>query len=172
MDLRCAETYHLGMPIRVELADHHAILRQDLRAILESHPDLIVVAEAGTGPEAAEMARRLRPDVAIVDIDMGGGRGLEAAAQILAQAPRTAVLILSMHADPRYVSRAAQTGARGYLVKDALEQELAGAVRQVVEGKTFVLILAAEQSQPGETGAASTATPEPAARDGRGGGQV
>jgi DNA-binding NarL/FixJ family response regulator len=133
------------MPIRVQLADNHAILRQILRTILENDPDLMVVAEASNGVEAVEMARQHQPDVAVMDIDMGDLNGLEATAQILIHSPRTAVLILSMHADHRYVGRAVLAGARGYLVKDAVEERLVDAIRRILEGKTFVCVQGREQ---------------------------
>ena len=144
------KAYDSCMPIRVQLADNHAILRQILRTILENDPDLMVVAEASNGVEAVEMARQHQPDVAVVDIDMGDLNGLEATAQILTHSPRTAVLILSMHADHRYVGRAVLAGARGYLVKDAVEEELVGAIRRMLEGKTVVCVLPREKprSQP------------------------
>ena len=86
------------------------------------------------------MARQHQPDVAVVDIDMGGMNGLDATAQILTHSPRTAVLILSMHADRRYVGRAVLAGARGYLVKDAVEEKLVDAIRRILEGRTFVCL--------------------------------
>jgi DNA-binding NarL/FixJ family response regulator len=84
------------MAIRILLADDHAILRQGLRRILESYPAFEVVAEASTGTEAVELARRFLPDVAIIDVAMPELNGLEATAQIVKRVPRTAVLILSM----------------------------------------------------------------------------
>lgn len=143
MDRVQQTAYDPCMPIRVQLADNHAILRQILRTILENHPDLTVVAEASNGVEAVEMARQHQPDVAVVDIDLGDLNGLEATAQILTHSPRTAVLILSMHADRRYVGRAVLAGARGYLVKDAVEERLVDAIRRILEGKTFVCLQAA-----------------------------
>ncbi|MBI3698103.1 MAG: response regulator transcription factor [Acidobacteria bacterium] len=125
------------MPIRVELADDHTLVRQGLRRILESHPGLVVVAEATTGLEAVELARHHQPDVAIVDVAMTELNGIEATAQILRHSPRTAVLILSMHSNERYVVRAVKAGARGYLLKDAVEEELILAIQSVQQGKSF-----------------------------------
>ena len=145
MDRVQQTAYDPCMPIRVQLADNHAILRQILRTILENDPDFMVVAEASNGVEAVEMARQHQPDVAVVDIDMGDLNGLDVTAQILTHSPRTAVLILSMHADRRYVGRAVLAGARGYLVKDAVEEELVGAIRRILEGETVVCVLPREK---------------------------
>ena len=125
------------MAIRVLLADDHTLLRQGLRRILESHPDLVVIAEAASGLEAVELARLHRPDVAVVDIAMGELNGIDATSQILRHSPRTAVLILSMHRDERYVTRAVKAGARGYLLKDTVEEQLIRAIHVVHEGKSF-----------------------------------
>ena len=125
------------MPIRVELADDHTLVRQGLRRILEDHPEFLVVAEAASGLEAVELARQHEPDVAVVDIGMTELNGIEATAQILRHSPRTAVLILSMHSNERYVIRAIKAGARGYLLKDAVEEELIQAIQLVQRGKSF-----------------------------------
>jgi len=125
------------MSISILLADDHAILRQGLRRILESHPDFSVVAEAASGLEAVELARELQPEVAILDVGMPGLNGIEATAQILRRAPRTAVLILSMHNDERYVTRALRAGARGYLLKDSVEEDLVQAIQAACQGRQF-----------------------------------
>jgi two-component system response regulator NreC len=125
------------MAITILLADDHAILRQGLRRILESYPGFTVVAEAASGLEAVDLARELEPDVAIIDIGMPGLNGIEATAQLLRRSPRTAVLILSMHSDERYVTRALRAGAVGYLLKDSVEADLVEAVRSASEGRGF-----------------------------------
>jgi DNA-binding NarL/FixJ family response regulator len=125
------------MPIRILLADDHAILRQGLRRILESYPDFTVVAEAASGLAAVDLARQLQPDVAIVDVGMAGLNGIEATAQLLRRSPRTAVLILSMHNDERYVTRALKAGASGYLLKDSVEEDLIQAIQSVCQGGRF-----------------------------------
>jgi DNA-binding NarL/FixJ family response regulator len=125
------------MSITIELADDHAILRQGLRRILESHPNFLVVAEAASGIEAVELAQRMKPNVAVVDVGMKELNGIEATAQILRRSPATAVLILSMHSDERYVVRALRAGARGYLLKDSVEDDLIRAIEQVNSGKSF-----------------------------------
>jgi two-component system, NarL family, response regulator NreC len=125
------------MTIRILLADDHNLFRQGVRRILESQPDLQVVAEASSGLEAVDMAREHQPDVAVVDIAMKELNGIEATAQLLRHSPRTAVLILSMYSDERYVMRAVRAGARGYLLKDTLEEGLIEAVQQVAQGQAF-----------------------------------
>jgi DNA-binding NarL/FixJ family response regulator len=125
------------MATTILLADDHAILRQGLRRILESYPGFTVVAEAASGLQALELARELQPDVAILDIGMPGLNGIEATAQILRRAPRTAVLILSMHNDERYITRALRAGAGGYLLKDSVEEDLVQAIQAVCEGRQF-----------------------------------
>lgn len=137
------------MAIRILLADDHAILRQGLRRILESYPVFEVVAEASTGTEAVEMARRFLPDVAIIDVAMPELNGLEATAQIVKRVPRTAVLILSMYSDARYLSRALKAGARGYLLKDSVEKDLVEAIQLARQGRSFFspAMLEARQQQ-------------------------
>lgn len=125
------------MRTTILLVDDHAILRQGLRRILESYPDFTVVAEAASGLEAVDLARELLPDVAIVDVGMAGLNGIEATAQILRRSPRTAVLILSMHNDERYVTRALKAGAIGYLLKDSVEEDLVQAIQSARDGREF-----------------------------------
>jgi DNA-binding NarL/FixJ family response regulator len=125
------------MCTRILLADDHALLRNGLRRILESYPEFCVVAEAASGTEAVTAARDAQPDVAIVDIGMPGLNGIEATSQILRHSPLTAVLILSMHGDARYVLRAMKAGASGYLLKDSVEEDLLEAIRAVRSGQTF-----------------------------------
>lgn len=125
------------MPYRILLADDHTLVRQGVRRILESHPNLQIVAEAGSGSEAVELARLHLPDLVLLDVGMKGLNGLEALAQIRRLTPPASVLMLSMHADERYVLRAAREGARGYILKDCLEAELIEAVLAVAQGKRF-----------------------------------
>lgn len=125
------------MPCRVLLADDHTLVRQGLRRILESQPDLAVVAEAGSGDEAIELARIHRPDLALLDVGMKGLNGLEALSQLRRLYPSLAILMLSMHADERYVLRAVREGASGYLLKDCVEEELIEAIAAVRHGGQF-----------------------------------
>ncbi len=125
------------MAIRIMLADDHNLLRQGVKRMLEKHEDLDVVAEAASGLEAIEAAKQHQPDVAIVDIAMKELNGIEATVQLLKQSPRTAVLILSMYSDERYVMRAVKAGARGYLLKDTVEEGLIEAIHSVHTGQPF-----------------------------------
>jgi len=125
------------MVCRILLADDHTLVRQGLRRILESQPDLKVVAEAGSGTEAIELAREHQPDLALLDVGMKGLNGLEAMAQLRRLLPSLSVLMLSMHADERYVLRAVREGASGYVLKDCVEQELIEAVSAVRRGARF-----------------------------------
>jgi DNA-binding NarL/FixJ family response regulator len=125
------------MPCRILLADDHTLVRQGLRRILETQPGLRVVAEAGSGSEAIELAREHQPDVALLDVGMKGLNGLEALTQLRRLQPGLAVLMLSMHADERYVVRAMREGASGYLLKDCVEQELIEAIATVRGGGQF-----------------------------------
>jgi two-component system response regulator NreC len=123
--------------IRILLADDHAILRRGLRALLEREPDMEVLGEAADGRETISAVETLRPDVVVLDITMPNMNGIEAARQIVAKADGTAIIILSMHSDEGYVLRALRAGARGYLLKDAVEGELIQAIRAVAGGKAY-----------------------------------
>ncbi len=125
------------MPIRILLADDHTILRQGLKHILMQTPDFEVVGEASSGIEAIEIASKCQPDVAIMDIAMKELNGIEATRQLLRISPATAVLILSMYSDEPYVIKATRAGARGYLLKDSIEEDLLQAVRVVHSGQPF-----------------------------------
>ena len=122
------------MSVRILLADDHTLMRQGLRRILESHADFDIVNESSSGIEAVEAARQLKPDVAIVDVGMKELNGIEATAQILKHSPHTAVLILSMYDDERYVLRAVKAGARGYVLKNSAGEELIQAIHAVLAG--------------------------------------
>jgi len=125
------------MSIRILLADDHALIRHGVRRILTSDPEFSVVAEASSGIEAVERSVECLPDVAIVDIGMKDLNGIDATVQIIKRRPATAVLILSMFSDERYVWRAVRAGARGYLLKDSVEEDLLRAVRGVHLGQAF-----------------------------------
>ena len=125
------------MSIRILLADDHALIRHGVRRILASDPEFIVVAEASSGIEAVSRATEFLPDVAIVDIGMRDLNGIDATAQIIKRCAHTAVLILSMFSDERYVWRAIRAGAKGYLLKDSVEEDLLKAIRTVNAGHSF-----------------------------------
>ena len=125
------------MRARVVLADDHAIVRAGLKKLLESL-GVEVVGEAADGRELLALLDTLHPDVALLDIAMPGLNGIEAAARIAREHPRTRVLILSMHQNEDYVRQALRAGAAGYLVKDAAPAELDLALKAVLRGETFL----------------------------------
>ncbi len=124
-------------PISILLADDHTVMRRGLRLLLESQPDLKVVAEAADGRQAIEQAEATTPDVAVMDIAMPNLSGIEAAQRITAVLPNIAIVILSMHSDEGYVLRALKAGVKGYVLKGCAEDDLIQAIRTVYQGKTF-----------------------------------
>ncbi len=125
-------------PIRILLADDHALVRAGLRSLLESLPEVEVVAEAGDGREALRLAATHHPHIALLDIAMPELNGLEAAALLAKEAPDTRVIILSMHTSEEYVVRALRAGVAGYLLKDSGLAELELAVKAVARGETYL----------------------------------
>ena len=123
--------------IRILLADDHTVVRKGLRLLLESHPGFQVIADAADGRAAVALAAEHTPDVVVMDVAMPNLNGIEAARQISAKLPHTAIVFLSMHSDESYVLKALKAGARAYLLKDSAEQDLIGAVIAVSEGKAF-----------------------------------
>jgi len=123
--------------VRILLADDHTVVRKGLRLLLESHPGFEVVADAADGRGAVALAEEHTPDVVVMDVAMPSLNGIEAARQITARLPHTAVVFLSMHSDESYVLKALKSGGRGYLLKDSAEADLINAVRAVTEGKSF-----------------------------------
>jgi two-component system, NarL family, response regulator NreC len=123
--------------IRIVLADDHVVMRNGLKLLLERQPNFAVAGEAVNGREAVEICEKLKPDVLVLDIAMPNLNGIEAARQISAKLPHTAIVILSMHSDESYVLRALKAGARAYLLKDSAEADLINAIRAVSEGKAF-----------------------------------
>jgi DNA-binding NarL/FixJ family response regulator len=124
--------------MRVLLADDHAIVRRGLRSLLETEPNVSVVAEAGDGHEAVRLAEEHHPDVAILDIGMPLMNGIEVAARLRAMDQPPRVVVLSMHTDESYILRALAAGAQAYLLKDSTDEELLPALRAVASGKPFV----------------------------------
>jgi DNA-binding NarL/FixJ family response regulator len=124
-------------PIRILLADDHTVVRKGLRLLLESQPDFQVIADAADGRETVALAERSTPDGVVMDVAMPGLNGIEAARQISAKLPHTAIVFLSMHSDESYVLKALKSGARAYLLKDSAENDLINAVKAVREGKAF-----------------------------------
>jgi two-component system, NarL family, response regulator NreC len=123
--------------LRILLADDHGIVRRGLKSLLESQPGLTVIGEAADGLEALRLCGELTPDLLIIDISMPKMHGIEVASRVQKLERPPAVIILSMHADESYIMRALGAGARGYLVKDATDEDLIPAVRAVASGKPF-----------------------------------
>src|SRR4030088_3199748 len=124
--------------LRIVLADDHTLVRAGFCALLQRFPDFAVVGEASNGRDALRLIEELDPDVALVDISMPELNGLETAARVTKEHPRTRVIILSMHADEEYVRQAIVSGAAGYLLKNAREGELELAVRAVARGDKWL----------------------------------
>jgi DNA-binding NarL/FixJ family response regulator len=121
--------------ITVLLVDDHHLVRRGFRRMLEDESDIVVAGEASDGEEAVEKARELKPDVIVMDFALPGLTGADAARQILKAAPATGILMLSMHAEPNYVRTCLDAGARGYLLKNAIDLELIDAVRRIAAGR-------------------------------------
>ncbi len=134
------------MPARISvlLVDDHSLVRRGFRRMLEDEPDLNVVGEAGTGDEAIKLALSLRPHVVVMDCALPGTSGLAATRKILEELPGTAILVLSMHSEDTLVRQALDAGARGYVLKSAVDLELAAAIRSVAAGQQ---VLAPELSR-------------------------
>jgi len=124
-------------PIRVLVADDHAVVREGIRSVLATQQDLDVVGEAADGAEAMVLAEQHEPDVVVLDITMPGESGLQVTARLRQRLPSTRVLILSMHDRTEYVLEAVRAGASGYLLKDATPAEVRDAVRTVHRGETY-----------------------------------
>jgi DNA-binding NarL/FixJ family response regulator len=137
--------------VTVLLADDHALVRRGFRRLLEDDASIAVVGEASDGDEAARLARQLKPDVVVMDSAMPGTNGLAATRAILASAPETRILMLSMHSEETLVRQAMEAGARGYILKNAIDLDLAAAVKRVAAGETVLdPALARPVSLPGE----------------------
>lgn len=123
--------------IRVLVADDHAMVREGIRSVLEREAGFQVVAEASNGTDVVPLAEQHQPDVAVLDISMPGETGLRAAYQLRQAQPHVRVLILSMYDNTEYVLESVRAGAHGYLLKDAAAQELATAIRTILDGETY-----------------------------------
>lgn len=122
----------------IVLADDHVVVRQGLRALLESEDDFEVIAEASDGLEACELVDKHHPDVLVLDVMMPNLNGLDVARQVRQRAPRTQVVMLSMHANEAYILRALRNGAIGYVLKESGNVDLVRAVRQAAIGQRFL----------------------------------
>ena len=124
--------------IRVLIVDDHAVLRSGLHLLLDKESDIEVVGEAGNVREAVFEARAQKPDVVLMDVVMPGQSGIEGVPLVLKEAPDAKVLVLSMQDDPRYVHEAFAAGAAGYILKEAVDAEVVGAIHQVATGDKYV----------------------------------
>jgi DNA-binding NarL/FixJ family response regulator len=123
--------------LSILIADDHAIVRRGLRALLEAQPGWKVVGEAGNGRSAVLKAAELHPDIAILDITMPQLNGLDAARLMLKQSPHTRILVLTMHDADEVIEKTFEAGARGYVLKSEVDEELVAAVKAIMNGKIF-----------------------------------
>ena len=125
-------------PLRIVIVDDHAVVRRGVRALLESQPGWEVAGEAVTGREAVDLAKRLCPDIVVMDLSLPELNGLDAARQILKDSPRTEVLVLTMHHSEELVRNVLQAGARGYVLKSDADESLIAAVESLRDHKPFL----------------------------------
>jgi len=126
----------MAKKITVLLVDDHSLVRRGFRGLLEDEPDMDVVGEAGDGDQAIQMARDLNPKVVVMDCALPGTNGLQATRRIIEDRPEAAVLMLSMHTESTWVRQAIEAGARGYILKNAMDLALGPAIRKVAAGET------------------------------------
>ena len=137
--------------ISVLLVDDHSLVRRGFRRMLEDEEDINVVGEASDGEEAVKLAQQLKPQVIVMDCALPGISGLQATRKILQLAPETLILMLSMHAEETWVRQAMDAGARGYVLKNAMDLELGSAIRRMLKGETVLDgQLSQEQTLKGE----------------------
>jgi DNA-binding NarL/FixJ family response regulator len=148
----------MATKIKVLLVDDHSLVRRGFRRMLEDESDIAVIGEAGNGEEAVQLARELAPQVIVMDCALPGTSGLAATRRILETDPSKAILMLSMHSEDTLVRQALDAGARGYILKNAVDLELATAIRRVAAGE---VVLDAQLAKPatlrGERNAGLTA---------------
>ena len=126
------------MAIRVVVVDDHAVVRSGIKLLLDSHDDIEVVGEAGNAKDAVFRVRELSPDVVLLDLIMPGESGIEVLPKLLKEASEAKVLVLSMQDDPSYVREAFAAGASGYVLKEAADEEVVTAVREIAGGGSYV----------------------------------
>lgn len=125
-------------PVRIALCDDHGVVRSGLRMILDAEADLEVVGETATAADAVVLASQTIPDVFVIDVGLPDRSGIDVIADILAASSETRVVVLTVHDDVAYLRRAFDTGATGYLLKEAADVELVQAVHQVMSGHQYV----------------------------------
>jgi two-component system, NarL family, response regulator NreC len=128
----------MGESVSIVLSDDHAVVRSALRLLLDAEQDLDVVAEAGDIESTVRYVRGHKPDVLVLDLNMPGGRSLSAVPELLEASPETSVVVLTMETDPTYAREAIQAGVLGYVLKEAVDEELVTAVRLAADGKTYL----------------------------------
>jgi DNA-binding NarL/FixJ family response regulator len=144
--------------ISVLLVDDHSLVRRGFRRMLEDEPDMNVVGEASDGQEAIQQAQLLKPRVIVMDCALPEMNGIQATRRILEFAPQTLILMLTMHTEDTWVRQALEAGAKGYVLKNALDLELGSAIRRLVNGETVLDgQLSFQQSLKGERGSGLTA---------------
>jgi len=126
------------MSTKILLVDDHTIVRQGLKLILSAQTDLEVVGEAANGREAIDLAGKIKPDIVVMDVAMPELNGIEATRRMVAANSRIKILVLSMHKEAVYVREILRAGARGYILKDAIDTELLSAVRSVAKGDGYI----------------------------------
>ncbi len=142
---RAANCIPMPTKIKVLLVDDHNLVRRGFRRMLEDEADIVVIGEASNGDEAVRLARELAPQVIVMDCALPGTSGLAATRKILETAPPKAILMLSMHSEDTLVRQALDAGARGYILKNAVDLELATAIRRVAAGE---VVLDAQLARP------------------------
>ncbi len=128
----------MSEPITVLLVDDHSLVRRGFRRLLEDEQDIRVVGEASDGEEAVALSRALKPRIVVMDCALPGINGLQATRKILHETPDTLVLMLTMHTEETWVRQAIDAGARGYILKNAMDLDLGSAIRRVAKGETVI----------------------------------
>ena len=123
---------------KIVIADDHAVMREGLKALLDADPSFAVVAEAGDVPTATRMVRAHHPDVLVLDLNMPGEPSLPAIPELREGSPGTKIVVLTMQAEPRFAEAALQSGASGYVVKEAASEELVKAIRIALDGGVYL----------------------------------
>ena len=132
------EPEQIDAPVTVVLADDHVIVRDGIRMVLESEPDVQVVAEAGTAEDAARYVLGHKPSILVLDLNMPGESSLDLIPSILESSPETRIIVLTMQSEPAFVRSALQAGASGYVVKHSAAKELVDAIRTAMKGETYL----------------------------------
>jgi DNA-binding NarL/FixJ family response regulator len=128
----------MGNRLKILLVDDHALVRRGFRRMLEDEPTFEVVGEASDGLEAVECAEKLQPNVIVMDCALPQINGIEASRRILTKRPETAILMLSMHSEDTLIRQALAAGAKGYVLKNAMDLDLVSAIKKVADGKTVL----------------------------------